>query len=99
MAWEDDHNRRVAQMPHDVRAAHKHSSNHRAEISGSASCGCFYCCATFAPSAIEDWVDEDDAGVGRTALCPRCGIDSVLGDKAGFPLTHAFLELMKSYWF
>jgi hypothetical protein len=37
----------VAGFPADVKAAHLHSSNHRAEVSASVLCGCFYCRATF----------------------------------------------------
>jgi hypothetical protein len=86
-------------MPSNVREAHTHSSHHRAEILASTLCGCFYCCATFRPDAIEEWTDSDAAGVGQTALCPKCGIDSVLGDKSQFEVSKEFLKLMKSFWF
>ena len=99
MNWQEDHDRRVAAFPPDVRQAHGHSANHRAEVLGSSLCGCFYCCSTYAPDAIEEWTDEDDHGVGTTAICPRCGIDSVIGDRAGFPLSSDFLEKMRAYWF
>jgi hypothetical protein len=52
-----------------------------------------------APSAITDWIDENSAGVGQTALCATCGIDSVIGDRSGFPITEAFLSAMNRYWF
>jgi hypothetical protein len=58
-----------------------------------------YCLATFPPAAIEEWIDEDGARVGQTALCPRCGIDSVIGSKAGFPLTKEFLTSLQKHWF
>ena len=31
----------------DPKAAHRHSSNHRAELLASSRCGCFYCLHTF----------------------------------------------------
>ncbi|QBI01307.1 cytoplasmic protein [Pseudoduganella albidiflava] len=72
-------------MP-DVIAAHKHSSQHRAELSRSSQCGCFHCLARFEPSEILDWVDwpkgtpeSGQLDSGTTALCPVCGIDSVIG--------------------
>ena len=37
--------------------------------------------------------------VGTTAICPRCGIDSVLGDRSGFPISAEFLSEMQRYWF
>ena len=65
----------------------------------SQLCGCFYCCTTFAPTEISVWVDRDAEGVGQTALCPKCGIDSVLGDKSGFSPSDELLTSMKLLWF
>lgn len=89
-----DHARRVASFPEDVREAHEHSSDRRAELLASAKCGCFYCCESYRPSAIQERVDER-----QTALCPRCGIDSVIGDKSGYPTSRSFLARMRRYWF
>ena len=98
MTLKDDHDRRVAAMPADVRKAHEHSMGHRDEIMRSKICGCFYCFATFPPNAIAEWVDEIK-GVGQTALCPWCSIDSVMGDRSGYPITAAFLKSMNAFWF
>ena len=91
-------------MKPDFVRAHVHSSNHRDEILRSTVCGCFYCRRIFGPASIEDWIDiEDwkdfDDGVGTTALCPKCGIDSVIGSASGFPVTPEFLARMNRYWF
>jgi hypothetical protein len=99
MTWQEDHKRIVAQFPERIQEAHKHSHNHRAEIEASELCGCFYCCSTFKPSAIDIWIDENDAGIGQTAMCPRCPIDSVIGSASGFPIEVEFLKEMKRYWF
>ena len=99
MDWQEDHRRKVAAFPEDVRKAHEHCSNHRAELMASTQCGCFHCCALFSPSEILDWVDEDDSGAGRTALCPKCGIDSVIGDRVGYRLSDVFLRRMHKHWF
>jgi hypothetical protein len=99
MDWQGDHSKRVAQFPESIREAHTHSSNHRLEIEGSDTCGCFYCCSTFRPTEIAEWVDEDSNGVGQCALCPKCGIDSVIGSLSGFPIDKTFLSEMKRYWF
>jgi hypothetical protein len=95
------HLERVARFPQDVREAHEHTANHREEILTSRICGCFYCCRTFAPSAIEEWTDfaDDDEQVGTTAMCPLCGIDSVIGDESGFEPTPEFLAKLHRYWF
>jgi len=68
-------------------------------MTDSDLCGCFYCLATYSPADIKEWTDEDEAGIGTTALCPRCGIDSVIGNKSGYPITKEFLEQMHSVWF
>ena len=74
----------------DVDRAHKHASKHRAEIRG-----CFYCLETFLPWDIAEWVDSN-----KTALCPKCGIDSVLGSKSGCPVDdRKFMERMYERWF
>lgn len=78
----------------DVEAAHRFSSLHRAQIESSDVCGCFYCLSVFPPEQIVEWVDS-----GKTAICPKCGIDSVVGSESGVPLTPEFLGQMKHYWF
>ena len=45
----------------------------------------------FEPVLIDEWVDENDAGVGQTALCPKCGIDSVIGQNVAAILRKNFL--------
>lgn len=83
----------------DLQAAHRHSANHRAEVLASPSCGCFYCHAVFHPSEIQDWIDVGADGIGGTALCPRCGIDAVIGSSAGMVLDERFLSQMHEHWF
>jgi hypothetical protein len=90
----------------DVVAAHKHSAKHRDELTQSDLAGCFYCLNVFRPKEIAEWVDwpegtpeESELVLGTTALCPKCGIDSVIGSKAGYPITTAFLERMRRHWF
>jgi hypothetical protein len=95
MNWEEEHKKRVSEFPDDVRIAHQHSSKHRHELLSSDLCGCFYCLAIFKPRVIEEWLKEGEG----TALCPECGIDSVIGSASGFPITREFLERMYSYWF
>src|SRR5262245_25695988 len=82
----------------DVIQAHKHSIRHRDEVLASSLCGCFYCCRVFPPWEITHWTDDAE-GVGQTALCPKCGIDSVIGSESGFPLTREFLAAMNTQWF
>jgi hypothetical protein len=80
--------------------AHGHSSLHGDEIAASSICGCFHCLGTYAPAQITKWLDDCIDGVdGRTALCPICGIDSVIGSASSYPITEAFLGAMRRRWF
>lgn len=81
-----------------VIEAHKRSIFHRDEIEQSSDCGCFYCLEIFPPTEILDWVDQGDPR-GQTALCPKCGIDSVIGSASGFPIEKNFLREMHRHWF
>jgi hypothetical protein len=94
-----DHESRKQSMREQGRAdiidAHTHTVDHRAELESSSLAGCFHCIAVFEPSEIEEWVDD-----GKCALCPKCGIDSVIGDGSGFPVTDKqFLQEMNRFWF
>jgi hypothetical protein len=85
----------------DYIAAHQHVNNNRIELSQSEKCGCFFCLNVFSPQEIFEWVDgltEEDE-VGTTALCPKCGIDAVIGAASGLALTEDFLQAMRRYWF
>jgi hypothetical protein len=88
----------VAPMEPDYIRAHAHATNNRAELAASEACGCFYCLSIFEPREVCEWVDVC-GGEGTTALCPRCGIDAVIGSTSGFPITRPFLEEMHQYWF
>lgn len=72
---------------------------HRDELQRSTICGCFYCCSEFEPGEIREWVDTSEEGAGQTALCPRCGVDSVIGSASDYPITPDFLGRMRAYWF
>ncbi len=86
----------------DYIEAHKYSSNHRNKLDKSDVCGCFYCLRIYSPKEIVEWVPskgDNPMELEETALCPFCGVDSVIGESSGFPITKEFLKKMKSYWF
>jgi len=74
-------------------ATHTRSSYHAEELKQSELCGCFYCLTVFNPNEISEWTDG-----GETALCPKCGIDSVIAGKDNFT-NKKFLSLMYDRWF
>ena len=79
-----------------LQIAHRHSSAHRPEVGRSELCRCFFCLATFHPTEIEHWIEDRR---GDTAICPRCGIDSVIGSASGIDMSDAFFGEMRTYWF
>ncbi len=79
----------------DYIAAHQYSSNQKKQLLSDKKCGCFYCLQIFEPEKITEWIDSDS----DTAICPYCGIDSVIGESSGYPVTKEFLKKMKDYWF
>ena len=93
----------------NLTKSHRHSSRHKAEVQSSRICGCFYCFATFPPGDIKEWVGDVRtnssghlAGGARktTALCPKCGVDAVIGSKSGYPVDDRdFLKRMYKKWF
>jgi len=78
-----------------IKKAHKGSSSHKEEILEGDLCGCFHCKKVFFAEEINEWIEEKE---GETAVCPRCGIDSVLSSQ--FPINDKnFLKEMNQYWF
>lgn len=78
----------------DYIAAHAFSINHKPELQKDRICGCFYCLKIYSPSEIKEWLDDTRG----TAVCPYCGIDSVIGESSGYPITQEFLQKMYDYW-
>ena len=85
--------------PEDLQKYHRKSSNNRKEIINFSECGCFYCLRYFNPKEIKEWVDSADIfEEGQTALCPFCGIDSVLPGSCDIR-NQDFMSEMHEYWF
>lgn len=93
----------------DLIQAHRFCRNNRDMLKSDKVCGCFYCVSIFSPSEINRWIPEKRPAVtgkydkwiyeGYTAFCPYCGIDSVIGESSGYPITKNFLERMQKRWF
>lgn len=45
----------------------------RSKLEASEACGCYFCLKIYNPNEIDEWIDDE-----QTAICPYCGIDSVL---------------------
>ena len=88
----------------DQEHLHRFCTANRDALAQVSRAGCFYCCQTFSPTEIVDWVDGRQIETGSTAdgitaLCPRCGIDSVLPEIRGVALTVELLQEMRAHWF
>lgn len=69
------------------------SFRNRHLIEKSENCACFYCLSRFTPQQVHRWTDRK-----QTALCPECGIDTVIGD-LNFQLTDQLLHDLEAYFF
>jgi len=76
-------------------AAHAFCRNNQAQLMRDKLCGCCCCLSIFDPKLIQSWIRDPS----NTAVCPFCGIDSVIGASSGYPITKEFLTQMKQYWF
>lgn len=87
--------------PEFLEKAHKATIYHEKDIQNSSVCTCFYCSHQFDPhkeKALE-WLDETNPK-GRTLVCPMCGIDCIVGDASGFPVTDDdFIIACTEAWF
>lgn len=68
---------------------HKTCFQNRQDLAGAEQCGCFCCLAVFDFRQIVKWCD-----LNKTALCPDCGIDSVLATN-----DIAVLQQMNTHYF
>ena len=87
-------------MDYDVeklQEAHAHTKDNEIEILSSQECGCIFCRSHFSARAVNDW---DDSNMHTQALCPECGMPSLIGDASGFPVTDKeFLKQMNLAFF
>ena len=98
---EQDHNGYSLEY---LRAAHKHTIFHASEIDASSECCCYYCGFQFDPHdpklEFEFWDTEDPKGREPTITCPMCGIDCVIGDASGYPVSNpVFIQAMMTFAF
>ncbi len=74
--------------------ASKFSIYNMQELNNSTMAGCYYCKSIYKSIDIKETTDN-----GKTALCPKCGIDSVLPDSSPYDLNIKTLFKLNKYWF
>ena len=77
-----------------IKEASKYSINNMSELEKSKTAGCYYCMSIIEPSKITETTDD-----GKTAICPNCGIDSVLPESSSFKIDQNTLKELNKYWF
>lgn len=85
---------RELRQTHSARQAFDATHRNRAVVEASTLCGCITCGNTIEPVAITRWNGGDDTN----AVCPFCGVEAVIGDASGLPLTKEFLAEARAYW-
>lgn len=83
----------------ELEKAHRYSSNNKPDLQHDKICGCFCCLEIFDPKKVEYMQADNDCDRLGTAVCPYCGVDSVIGESSGFPITKEFLQEMQKKWF
>ena len=81
-----------------LKAVYSNSIRNEESINNSDFCGCFHCISIFPVVDIkssEMMVEKDGF---RTAICPICGIDAVIGD-ASVEVSAELLEALNEYYF
>ena len=82
----------------ELNAFYTLSIRNEESIRKSNLCGCFHCISILAATDVkssEMMVEKDGF---KTAICPICGIDSVLGD-ASVEITAEILEALNEHYF
>jgi len=72
---------------------HHFCNDNKLGVQESQRCGCFCCCRIFPARDVTEYV-----GTAPRAVCPLCGIDSVLPG-AWIELTTELLVEMEQKWF
>ena len=82
----------------ELNVFYTHSIRNEESIRKSNLCGCFHCISIFpvADVKLSEMMVEKDGF--KTAICPICGIDSVLGD-ASVEISAELIESMNEYYF
>ena len=74
---------------YELLKLHKCATENRQELEKTDKCGCFYCKNIYNPQEIKEWCDNQ-----QTAICPYCGVDSVIVNPA-----QEDLEILNKYYF
>lgn len=63
------------------------------QIKQSQIGGCMACCSIYSADLIKDWIEEKGV-YKKTAICIKCGIDSIIGDSSGLEINQKILKAL-----
>lgn len=69
-----------------MKEAHKHCIYNKEELEKSTVVACFHCISIWGEEDLHPCLVVDYCDGGQTALCPKCGIDSLIGNASGIDL-------------
>jgi NAD-dependent SIR2 family protein deacetylase len=78
----------------NIKNAIKYATSNEQDLRNSDQAGCYYCKKIYLASDVTEFIEDE-----RTALCPKCGIDSVLPSNSSIKLTPKNLAELNKYWF
>lgn len=77
-----------------IKLAIKFATSNKDALGKSKYAACYYCQQVFLANEVVEFLE-----VENTALCPKCGIDSVLPDTSGYEFTKENLLELHKFWF
>ena len=77
-----------------LKKLHAYASHNRELIERSNQCYCFYCESSMKNTEIKEYLEKEE-----TALCPKCGVDSIIPDSIDEIINASLLSEMHDYWF
>src|SRR4051812_49015519 len=88
----------------EFEAIRAYSGHHRELMERSERAGCFHCQKIFSPVEIVAWIEgrqleTNNLEDGVSALCPRCGVNTVLPSAADIVLDRSLLAAMRYHYF
>ena len=70
------------------------ATSNKVALQQSDKAGCYYCKKIYDASLVIDFLESEE-----TALCPKCGTDSVIPSKSPIELTAKNLAELNRHWF
>lgn len=78
--------------------AARHARGNDLSVKRSTHCACYCCEHQFDAKKVVEWTPEDRDGK-INAICPNCGVDSVIGDASGIAINEPLLTALNERYF